>query len=177
MSDVLTFEKVWLMFQELREQQKDTDRRMKETDRKIGELGNRFGELAEHLVVPSIKEKFNGLGFTFEQISQDIQITDAKGIFLAEIDILLENGSIVIAVEVKSKPDYKDIDAHIERMEVLRRRADTRGDSRKFQGAIAGVIMKAEVRKYAHNAGFYVIEQSGDTVKIIIPSGFKPREW
>ena len=195
MSEVLTFEefRVWhqeatrkadMELAELRRSMEETDRRMKETDRqmketnrKLGELGNRFGELAEHLVVPSIKEKFNGLGFTFEQISQDILITDAKGNFLAEIDILLENGSVVIAVEVKSKPDYKDIDAHIERMEVLRRRADTRGDNRKFRGAIAGAIMKAEVRNYAHKAGFYVIEQSGDTVKINIPNGFKPREW
>jgi len=191
MGDALTFEKVWSMFQEVKEQMKETgrrmeetdrqmketDRRMKETDRKLGELGNRFGELAEHLVVPSIKEKFNELGFTFEQVSQDIEISEVSGDCLAEIDILLENGSIVIAVEVKSKPAYKDIDAHIERMEILRRRADIRGDTRKFQGAIAGAIMKAEVRKYAHNAGFYVIEQSGDTVQINIPKGFKPREW
>jgi hypothetical protein len=33
------------------------------------------------------------------------------------------------------------------------------------------------VRIDAFNAGFYVIEQTGDTVKIDIPKDFTPREW
>jgi hypothetical protein len=37
--------------------------------------------------------------------------------------------------------------------------------------------MTDEVRRYVFNAGFYVIEQTGDTVKIDIPQGFTPREW
>ena len=77
-AEALTFEKVWAMFQETREQMKETDRRFKETSRQIGQLGNRFGELAEHLVAPIIKEKFNELGFMFEQISQNHQISDAS---------------------------------------------------------------------------------------------------
>ena len=80
-------------------------------------------------------------------------------------------------MEVKAKPAQKDIDDHIRRMEILRRRADVRHDTRKFQGAIAGAIMNDEVRDYAHKAGFYVIEQTGDTVMINIPEGFVPREW
>ena len=163
--------------QETDHRMKETDRRMKETDRKIGELGNRFGELAEHLVAPGIKDKFNELNFTFEQMSRDVQISDSSGRFLAEIDILLENGDVVIAVEVKSKPVEKDVDKHITRMEVLRRRADLRKDDRKFRGAIAGAIMTEEIKSYAHKAGFYVIEQTGDTVKINVPDDFIPRDW
>jgi hypothetical protein len=34
-----------------------------------------------------------------------------------------------------------------------------------------------QVRQYAFNAGFYVIEQSGDTVRIGAPAGFTPRMW
>jgi hypothetical protein len=174
----LTFEKVWAMFQETDRKFQETREQMKETDRKIGELSNRFGELAEHLVAPSIKEKFNALGFHFNQTSQNVAIQDLqnKQVF-AEIDILLENGDIAVAVEVKSKPLQKDVDRHLERMEVLRNAANRRNDKRKFRGAIAGAIMNAEVKQYALNAGFYVIEQTGDTVKINIPEGFKPREW
>jgi predicted RecB family endonuclease len=150
---------------------------MKETDRKIGELGNRFGELAEHLVAPSITEKFEALHFYFEHISQNHVIRNAEGRCIAEIDLLLENGDTVMAVEVKAKPGQKDVDEHIGRMEVLRQRADVRHDTRKFQGAIAGAIMSEAVRNYAHTTGFYVIEQTGDTVKITIPENFKPREW
>ena len=174
----LTFEKVWAMFRETDRRMQETARRMKETDRRIGELSNRFGELAEHLVVPNIKEKFNALGYTFDKISQNIDISDDLDRYSgAEIDILLENGDIAIAVEVKAKTLYKDVDRHAERMEVLRRWADRHNDKRKFLGAVAGAILTKEVRNYALKAGFYVIEQTGDTVKIDAPKGFKPREW
>ena len=170
-SEPLTFEKVWAMFQE-------TDRKFKETDRKIGELGNRFGELAEHLVAPGIMEKFNALGYTFTKDSKDVRFRDPETRkVLAEVDILMENGNIVIAVEVKSKLQEKDVDKHRERMEVLRRFADARGDKRKYRGVVAGAIVADGARNYAHNAGFYVIEQSGDTMKLDIPEGFVPRDW
>ena len=176
-AETLTFEKVWAALMENREQMKETDRKMKETDRKLGELGNRFGELAEHLVAPSIHEKFNELGFIFEQFSQNVKISDSSREIIAEIDILLENGDIVIAVEVKAKPLQNDIDVLINRIQILRRRADARKDTRKFRGAIAGAIMNKTVRDYAHKMGLYVIEQTGDTVKINIPKDFIPKEW
>jgi len=61
------------LIKETRESQKETARQMKETDRKIarvskqmGDLHNSFGEMAEHLVAPSIEERFNELGFHFK---------------------------------------------------------------------------------------------------------------
>ena len=149
-AESLNFEKVWAMFQETALRQKETDRQMKETNKKIGELGNRFGELAEHLVVPGITEKFNELGFEFEQISQNIKIKDSAQKIIAEIDLLLENGDIVIAVEIKAKPDRIDIEDHIKRLELLRSRADKKNDKHRFQGAIAGAIMSDEIRNTAY---------------------------
>jgi len=179
-----TAEEIWAILREVAEGQKEaklqmqeTRQQMKETDRRIGELSNRFGELAEHLVAPSIREKFNELGFTFGEMSRDKEIVDAEGNHVAEIDILLENGDTVMAVEVKAKPNQKDVKEHINRMEVLRRRADARKDTREFQGAIAGAIMSNELRNHILKNGFYVIEQTGDTVKITMPEGFKPRRW
>ena len=172
-----TPEKIWAILQEVAISQKETDRRMKETDRKIGELSNRFGELAEHLVAPNIREKFNALGFSFGEVSKDKEIVDAAGNSIAEIDILLENGDTVLAVEVKAKPNEKDVEKHIKRMEILRRRADARNDRRKFQGAIAGAILSKEMQSYIVKNGFYAIEQTGDTVKINVPEGFMARQW
>ena len=163
-------QKTWQMIQETNEQ-------MKRTDKKVGELSNRFGELAEHLVAPSIREKFNALGFSFGEVSKDKEIVDDQGNSVAEVDILLENGDTVMVVEVKAKPKQKEVDAHIKRIEVLRRRADERNDKRAFLGAIAGAIMTKEMRAYILKTGFYAIEQSGDTVKISVPEGFKPRTW
>jgi hypothetical protein len=164
------------LIEETARQMKETDRQMKETDRKLGELGNRFGELAEHLVAPNIKEKFNALGYNFAGIFQDCEIDDANGESV-EVDILLENETHSIAVEVKAKPKDQDIDRHISRLEFLRRHKDRLRDSRKLLGAIAGAIMSDSVRNYALKAGLYVIEQTGDTVKIDTPQGFVPGEW
>ena len=96
---------------------------------------------------------------------------------VTEIDILLENGDIVIAVEVKAKPRVSDINEHIKRIEKLRERADRRKDDRKFCGAVAGAIMSDTIRNHILKNGFYLIEQTGDTVKINIPENFKARVW
>jgi hypothetical protein len=44
-------------------------------------------------------------------------------------------------------------------------------------GAVAGAIIPGGVKSFAAGQGFYVLEQAGDTVKIDVPEGFKPREW
>ena len=196
----LTFEKVWAMFQEsdrkmqeYAEQQRkesakrekefdrimqETARQMKETDKKIGELGNRFGELAEHLVAPGIAERFNTLGYHFDAVSPGGQkIQNEKGMVTAEIDILLENGDCIIAAEVKAKPNMQDIKDHVKRLGVLRKHRNSKNDMRTIFGAIAGAVYRSEVKKATINAGFFVLEQSGDTMKMDIPNGFVPREY
>jgi hypothetical protein len=194
----LTFDDVWAALmemresqnemresqKELRESQKETDRQMRETDRKlketgriVGELGNKFGELSEYLIVPNMVEKFNALGYVFTKAGRNIEFRDSTGKPLTEVDVLLENGDFVMIVEVKSELTVSDVKYHVERMEKLRRYADAHNDKRKLQGAVAGVIIAGQVKAYAFNTGFYVIEQSGDTVKIEAPPGFKPRTW
>jgi hypothetical protein len=163
--------------EELNKKMEEAAEERKRTDRIVGELSNRFGELAEHLVGPSIKEKFNALGFTFDAMSRDLEITSKDGKSYAEIDIFLENGDVAIAVEIKSKLLQKDVDAHIKRMEILKAYSAHRQDKRKFRGALAGAIVTKEVKEYALKTGFYVIEQTGDTVKIAAPSDSNLREW
>jgi len=181
----LTFEKVWAMFQETDRKMWETDQRFKKTEaflkdigRQIGGLNNSFGELAEHLVAPGIAEKFNELGHHFDGIAEGgYRIFGEKGKVIAEIDLLLENGDCLMAVEVKAKPKMKDIEHHIKRLEILREHRDKKHDSRKIYGAIAGAVFGTEEKEASIAAGFYVIEQSGDTMKIDIPDGFVPSEW
>lgn len=199
-TDGLNFEKVWAMFQEsdrkfqamaqetreqfretresLRESLKETEKLVKENSRQMGLLHNRFGELAEHLVAPGIVDNFNSLGFWFSDASEPRKIYDPKTRkLIAEVDLFLENGDIVIAVEIKATMSTDDVNDHLARMKVLRRHADSRGDRRKYRGAMAGAIIKKDARSYALKSGFYVIEQSGDTMKMDIPEGFVPQEW
>jgi hypothetical protein len=62
-------------------------------------------------------------------------------------------------------------------MEILRAYLDERDDRRKLLGAVASVVVSKELREYVPEKGFYLIEPSGDTVKITVPEGFTPRAW
>jgi hypothetical protein len=64
-----------------------------------------------------------------------------------------------------------DIDEHIGRMEKIREYADEHGDKRQFMGAIAATITDEASRNYALKKGLFVIEPSGDDVKVIKPQG------
>jgi hypothetical protein len=156
---------------------KETARQMKETDRKISRMGNRIGELIEHIITPNIVEKFNKKGFVFGRIGPNVCYKGKDNRTITEVDILLENGDIALAVEVKSKLTIADVQEHVERMEKLRRYADNHGDKRRLMGAVAGAVIPDGVKPFAFKNGFYVIEQTGDTVTINAPKNFIPREW
>ncbi|MDR2135232.1 MAG: hypothetical protein LBO76_01310, partial [Treponema sp.] len=59
----------------------------------------------------------------------------------------------------------------------LRRYADEHHDGRKLLGAVAAAIATGDVKAFAVKNGFFVMEQTGDTMQIGVPEGFKPREW
>ena len=178
-----SFESVWAIMQEnavqmkeFRESQKETERSIKALTSQMGGLHNKFGAIAEHLVGPGIVERFNNLGYHFNSITnRGLKILDEKGNLETEVDILLENGNFVIAVEVKADVKTDDIKHHVKRLEILRKYR--KNDSRKIQGAIAGAIFYPNMKEMALANGFYVLEQSGDTMKMDIPEGFKPKEW
>jgi hypothetical protein len=167
-------------FQESAKEYKELRRLIKETDRQIGRLGNRLGDLIEHLIMPNIVKKFNALGYVFTRATTHVKYMDIDNPDrdIAEVDIMLENGEYALAVEVKTHLTTEDIKDHIGRMETLRRYADEHKDTRKYLGAVAGGIVSSGEKEYALKAGFYVIVQSGDTVKIERPSKeWKPKIW
>jgi len=185
----ITFEQVWAALMEDRELMKkskeEADKRHQEIDRilkrnskQMGDLHRRFGQLAEHLVAPNIHKRFNELGYHFGgTFPGGLKIYNEQGQTIAEIDLLLENGETIMAVEVKVKPAVKDVEDHIKRLEILCDHRRKINDKRKVQGAIAGAIFGIEEKKATVEAGLYVIEQTGDTMKINVPNGFVPREW
>jgi hypothetical protein len=199
----LTFEKVWKLFQEsdrkfqamtkeaelrskeaeLRSKELDrkieeTGRQMKVTDKRVGELTNRYGEISEHMIVPNLKLSFNGLGYTFEKCSANTKIEDVEHGIFTEADAFLENGDSVLVVEIKTKLRTDDINDHIKRMEKFRAHADHHNDTRKYYGAIAGLLMSESEKAYALKKGFFVLEPVGERFTITAPkSPAKPKAW
>jgi len=82
---------------------------------------------------------------------------------------MLENGTQAVAVEVKVTLRQADIDDHFLRMEKIRKYADEHGDKRQFMGAMAATITDEATRNYALKQGLFVIEPSGEDVKVTKP--------
>ncbi|MDR2115348.1 MAG: hypothetical protein LBP87_03095, partial [Planctomycetaceae bacterium] len=116
--------------------------------------------------------------YHFEGIAHGRFEIRENGQVVTEIDLLLENEKTIAAVEVKSKPNLHDVRGHLKRMHITRRYLERVGNgNKKLIGAIAGAIFTDDVKKFTLENGFYVITQSGDTVKIEVPENFKPREF
>jgi len=168
-------------FKELQKAQKEawkaireTQQAVKETQKNIGGLNNTLGSMVERIMTPALPQKFKPFGFTFDKIST-IKWTTNGNVF-AEIDGLLENGTQAMAVEVKTTLEIEDINDHLKRMEKIRKYADEHGDKREFLCAIAAMIVKPKPKEYALKQGFFVIEPSGEDVKVIKPEK-EPRVW
>ena len=165
---------------QMKEKSAEIERRMHEeyerTNRLVGKLSNSFGELAEHLVAPGIEERMRERGFHSDEMSTSVRVFEGRNV-LAEIDILLANSESVMAVEVKSKVHENDVKLHESRLEKLRGMYDKRGDNRKIFGVIAGAVFNTQAKQVALDAGFFVVVQSGDTMKVEVPEGFVPSEW
>ena len=147
---------------------------IRETQKNIGGLNNTLGSMVERIMTPDLPRKFKPLGFTFDKITTIKWATN--GNIYAEIDGLLENGIQAMAVEVKTTLEIEDINDHLKRMEKIRKYADEHGDKREFLCAIAAMIVKPKPKEYALKQGLFVIEPSGEDVKVIKPET-KPRIW
>jgi len=165
-------------FAETKELFDRTDRQIEKNNSEMGRLRNSFGEVIEHLVAPGIKERFDDLGldFSFATIAADVVVSE-NGKDVAEADLWLENGETILVVEVKAKVKTKDVGKHKDRLEKIRRVQDGLNKRRRIIGAMAGAVFGPDEREAALEAGFFVLVQTGDTVRMDIPEGFRPKEW
>jgi len=161
------------------ESMEELRRIVRRNGKQLGEVHRRFGQLAEHLVAPGITKRFNEIGYHFDLVgTKGAKLYDGKnGNIKTEIDLFMENTKNIMAIEVKSRPVVQDVEHHIKRLKILKEHYRGINDQRKILGGIAGAIYEVDVKKAVREAGLFVIEQSGDTMKIDMSDGFVPREW
>jgi hypothetical protein len=180
----------------------ETDRRMQETDRiikenalqeaersanldkkfdrlgiNVGGLNRSLGELIETLIAARLWEKFPHYGLV--RAYRRVPIYDETNRVRTDIDILLSNTDKAMAVEVKHELDKERyVDEHLKRMELIRKYPPAETVNKQLLGAMAGGVVNPELMRSAYEAGFYVLELTGETVRLIPPpDGFKPRQW
>ena len=200
----LTYEKVWAMFQETDRQMKENAERQKETDRilkenyekaeqrwnkaelrwnkiekNLGGLVNSMGQLIETLIAARLWEKFAGYPFNLNRAYQRVNIYNDDRRTVTDVDILLADTEWVMAVEVKREStDKRDVDDHIKRMSLILKYPPAELVGKKLLGAFACGVVSPDIRDYAYEAGFFVLELKGEAVDLIPPpKDFYPKIW
>jgi uncharacterized protein YukE len=140
----------------------------KNLNKAIGGLSNTMGALVERFMTVGLPQKFKPFGFAFDRVTT-VKWADGENNLYAEIDGLLENGDQAMAVEVKTTLRNEDVDDHLDRMEKVRKYADLHGDRREFLSAMAATIVSKSAKEYALKKGLFVIEPSGEDVKVTRP--------
>ena len=167
--------------QEAERRSQETDRILRETDRKIAQvsknidkLGNRLGEFVEYAVRPAAVRLFQERGIAVHEVHANV--STQRGTEGLEIDLLVVNDTDLIAIECKSHLSKDYVDDHLKRLERIKRLLLAYADKR-ILGAVAGMVIPAQVAIYAHRQGLFVIGQNGEQLEIRNDSNFKPKAW
>jgi len=161
----------------IEESRRENNKIIKELSKNIGGLGNSLGRLTEAMFSAELYKKFCEIGFTFSKQAERVKFSVNKQV-IAEVDLFFEDGEYIMLVEIKTDLSIDDVNRHLDKIEIIRKYMDTRGDSRKIVGAVAGGSVTKKVLEYAQNEGLYVVVQSGEAVEIAsMPKNFKVREW
>ena len=132
----------------------ERNQELKETRKQISELGMSMGLVIEYMVGSGIVGQFQDLGIDISSLSRDKTFGKRGTEESGQIDVFLENGDLVILVEVKTKLTDDAVREHLERLEKYRLYGN---EKRRIQGAVAGAVAPGNVIRFAHRQGLYVI--------------------
>jgi hypothetical protein len=159
---------------EIKEVQKETAREIKAVNTSIGRLSNRLGEFVEEAVRPSAVRLFRERGIDVHEVHQNVT-SDREGSAF-EIDLLVVNNQDVVAIECKSNLSIDDVNEHLERLEKIKRFLPDHVNKR-ISGAVAGMVIPANVATYAIKKGLYVIGQNGEHLELRNEKSFTAKTW
>ena len=164
------------------ESEKKFERMSERVDRvtaNVGGLNVSMGELIETLFGPHIGEKFDAYNYNLRRIYKRVPLYDETVRQRGEIDLLLSDTTVCMALEVKrwlNKP--KQVDEHIQRMKLIRQYPPAEVKGKKLYGAMAGAVVDPAVRDYAEQSGFFVLDLAGNDIQLLEPpETFQPKEW
>jgi hypothetical protein len=145
----------------------------------VGGLNLSMCDLVETLFGPHLGEKFDVYQYNLKRTFRRVPLYDDTSRLRGEIDILLSNTTVCMVVEIKRWLDKTgQIDEHIKRMQLIRQYPPAEARGKKLLGAIAAAVVNPDVREYAEESGFFVLELTGEDVRLLEPpEGFKPKEW
>jgi hypothetical protein len=158
--------------------QRITDRRLAQMGTNIGGLNGSIGEIVEMIIIPGVMERMNSFKHGFTVVSPRRQYKKPNGEILTEIDLMLENDTEVMLVEVKTQFAIKWVQRHLKRLELMRKNEDkTHVKGITMFAAVAGVHFDQDALDLAVENGMYIIEIDEDNERIKINPPKIPGTW
>jgi len=173
----LSFETVWAGLTKLEKTVEKLGEKVDRVTANVGGLNRSVGELVETLIAARLWEKFPE--YDFKRAYQRLPVYDEKFVRFTDIDVLLVNNDMCMIVEVKRELDrMDDVDEHLKRMQLILKYPPEIIGNKQLLGAMAGGVVDPNVKEYAYESGFFVLELTGESVHLIPPpEGFEPRKW
>jgi len=159
----------------------DANRRLDYLSMDSGAQGQRLGQLVEFIVIPGIRHAMNSLGHHFKYAAANKKIKAViKGekIRIAEVDLFLHNGAEAMAVEIKTSLTPEDVNKHLDRLVKLRKyEKEANIQGKDLYGAVVGVFIDDNARRFALKNGLYVLEIMEDESSLKTDKPPKCRVW
>ena len=171
---------IWKLFKENREQMKETDRRLKKAE---SLFTTQWGRLMESLVEGDLVQLLKERGITVERTSANekgmMSYIDEEGKQqkkYCEIDIIAKNGIEVVAVEVKTTLEVRDVKKFLNLLKKFRQLLPEYRD-KKIYGAVAYLRSESESHYFAEKQGLFVIRATGNSASLINQKDFQPKAF
>jgi hypothetical protein len=170
---------IWQLFKETDARFKETDEQIKKMaaglDRLEGLFGDQWGRMLEALVQPGALRLFQERGIPVRRLHQRSKAQLNGGSM--EVDLILEDGSDLVVVEVKSKLTIEAVD---DLLADLAQFTDYFPGYRGYAiyGAVAGLHITESADRYAYRRGLFVLTVGGEgMVQMLNDDKFKPRNF
>jgi hypothetical protein len=163
---------------ELRESQDRTDRQIAETSKELkkfmGQVGREWGDMVEELTKPSCLEQLQAAGIDVTQVAGET-LSRRPG-HEQEWDVMLVDGDVVVAVEVKNRLRPGDLDRIEEKLKKFK------GAFRQYReytvyGAVAAIKYDAGLDRAAEKRGLFVFRPSGEIMKLVNGKGVRAKGY
>ena len=165
--------------QSMEEHRRTVEREMAElrkvvadTNKKVGAISNRWGEFVENLVQPAAVRLLQAKGIQVHWTALNVVPEDRA----IEIDILAENNTEIVAIEVKSFLEARDVKRFIKTLTKFKT-VFPKYSNHKLYGAMAGIKVGTRAECDVVEAGLFLIKPAGDSVTIVNNEHFQPNIW
>ncbi len=152
--------------EELRESRRKTDERIREL---ADQFTSTTGHITEGIMHPAAIRVFQEAGYNINRYYRNLKRKNKQKQTEMEVDLLMLDDTLVIAVEIKTDCRKKDIDHFLRQMPKFKRLFPEYRD-KEVLAAMAALNYDKDAAQYAHEQGLLVISTTDGNIFTLEPS-------